>query len=180
MNIKSRNDYGVLCKWENFFTTRLLPRFGLDVAEICTDYQRNHDEGTDAIIRNFCGKRFARVDVKANRMFDYKHLFFALEHKCKGSDSWLENERALELNVVILHPWKDYNRDGYYKLVAYPISKLKELLDIKRLGNVPCTAKDTGTQFYRVSMEELENIKIWDSGWKWLGREETTWKTLTK
>ena len=170
------NRYGETRNWEEWANAHLPKKFGLTVIEFCDDYKRNHDEGTDAITLEL-----GRVDFKWNRMFDYKHLFFALEHRQnKSGDSWVENERALELNVVILHPWKDYSRDGYYKLVAYPISKLKELLDIKRLGNVPCTAKDTGTQFYRVSMEELENIKIWDSGWKWLGREEATWKTLNK
>ena len=169
------NKYNETRNWEEWANAHLPKKFGLTVIEFCNDYKRNHDEGTDAITLEL-----GRVDWKWNRMFDYKHLFFALEDKCKCGESWVENERALELNVAILHPWKDYNRNGYYKLVAYPISKLKEMLEVKRLGNVPCIAKDTGTQFYRVSMEELENIKIWDSGWKWLGREEYTWKTLTK
>ena len=169
------NNYNEVAAWERWADKYLISRFGLTVLKLCESYQENCIEGTDAIT-----KELGRTDFKWPRCFDYKRIFFPLEHKTIHGDTWVENKKALELNVKITYVWKDYNRDGYYKLVAYPISKLKEMLDIKRLGNVPCTAKDTGTQFYRVSMEELESIKIWDSGWKWLGREETTWKTLNK
>ena len=170
------NKYKDTRNWEVWANIHLPQKFGLTVEEFCEDYERNHDEGTDAIT-----KELGRVDFKWNRLFDYKRLFFALEHRQKnGGDSWVENKKALELGVVILHPWKDYTRPGYYKLVGYPLSKLKELLEVKRLGTAPSTAKDTGTQFYEVDMESLEDIKIWDSGWIWLGREETTWKSLNK
>lgn len=160
--------------WEVWATEHLPKRFGLTVTEVCDDYKRNHDEGTDAIT-----KELGRVDWKWNRVFDYKYIFFPLEHRTVHGDTWVGNKKALELNVKITYVWKDYNRPGYYKLVAYPLNKLKELLEIKRLGNVPYIAKDTGTQFYRVEMEELEGMKIWDSGWVWLGREEATWRKLS-
>ena len=51
-----KNEYKVVVNWEKWATEHLPSRFGLDVYEICTDKKRNHDEGTDAILRNFCGK----------------------------------------------------------------------------------------------------------------------------
>lgn len=169
------NEYVDVKRWEDWATEHLTKKFGLTVLELCDDYQRNHNEGTDAIT-----KELGRVDWKWPRFFEYKRIFFPLEHRTIHGDTWVENKKALELNVKITYVWKDYNRPGYYKLAAYPISKLKELLDIKRMGNIPCTAKSSGTQFYRVEMEELEDIKVWDSGWVWLGREETTWLKLFK
>lgn len=169
------NEYVDVKRWEYWATEHLIKKFGLTVLDLCDDYKRNHDEGTDAIT-----KELGRVDWKWPRCFDYKRIFFPLEHRTIHGDTWVENKKALELNVKITYVWKDYSRPGYYKLAAYPISKLKELLDIKRMGNIPCTAKSSGTQFYRVEMEELEDIKVWDSGWVWLGREETTWLKLFK
>lgn len=170
------NEYNEVKRWEDWATQMLPKRFGLTVLELCNDKKRNHDEGTDAIT-----KELGRVDFKWNRMFDYKKLFFSLEHKpSKNGTSWVDNKLAMELGVVIVHPWKDYTRPGFYKLVGYPLDKLHELLEIKRLGTPTINAKDTGAQYYRVEMEELENLKVWDSGWVWLGREETTWKNIEK
>lgn len=167
------NNYTEVAAWEKWANKHLPQKFGLTVLEFCDDYKRNHDEGTDAIT-----KELGRVDFKWNRVFDYKKVFFALEHKPNNGKTWVENKKALELGVIVVHPWKDYDRPGFYKLVGYPLEKLKELLEIKRLGGVPFIAKDSGAQFYKIEMEMLDGIKVWDSGWKWLGREEQTWHNL--
>lgn len=174
----NKNDYKVLCKWENFFTTRLLPRFGLDIYEICTDKKRNHDEGTDAIIRNFCGKRFARVDVKATRIFDYKNVWFALENKHVDGTSWVDNEEAMNLDVLVLVPWKG-SWEHTYKLCAYRLRDLHEMASIKRMGTSYCTAIGTGTTYFHVNEVELMDKCQWDSGWVNLGNEEITWRKLS-
>lgn len=169
------NNYTEVAAWEMWANKHLPQKFGLTVLRFCESYQENCIEGTDAFT-----KELGRVDFKWNRMFDYKSLFFALEHKPNNGETWVENKKALELGVIVVHPWKDYDRPGFYKLVGYPLEKLKELLEIKRLGCVPSIAKGSGAQFYKVEMEKLEDIKVWDSGWKWLGREEATWKNLNK
>lgn len=168
-----KNDYKIVSSWEKWATERLPSRFGLDVVEICTDKKRNHDEGTDAIIKNFCGKRFARVDFKWTRIFDYKNVWFALENKHIDGTSWVDNERAMELEVLILVPWKGESK---YKLCAYSLKDLHDIAEKKRIGCPALSAIGTGTQYWKMSEDELEDIKVWDSGWVWLGREEETWK----
>lgn len=167
------NRYNELVAWEKWATQHLPGKFGLNVLEVCNDYKRNHDEGTDAITWEL-----GRVDFKWNRIFDYKKIFFALEDRSKNGETWVENEKALEYNVVILHPWKDYTRDGYYKLAGYSLNKLKDMLNEKRKTCRPEVAKWTGTRYYRVEMEELEDKKIWDSGWVFLKDEEKAWANM--
>ncbi len=169
----SKNDYKTVSNWEKWATENLPIRFGIDVVEVCNDKKRNHDEGTDAIIRNFCGKRYARVDFKWTRIFDYKNIWFALEDKQKDGTSWVDNEKAISLDVLVLVPWK---KESTYKLCAYKLKDLQDIVKVKRLGCVPLSAIGTGTKYFPVKEEELEDVKVWDSGWVWLGREETTWK----
>lgn len=170
-----KNEYKVVANWEKWATENLPSRFGLDVYEICTDKKRNHDEGTDAILRNFCGKRFARVDFKWTRIFDYKNVWFALENKHVDGTSWVDNEEAMNLDVLVLVPWKG-SWEHTYKLCAYRLSDLHEIASRKRLGTSYCTAIGTGTTYFQVSESELMDKCQWDSGWVNLGREEANWK----
>ncbi len=170
-----KNEYKVVANWEKWATENLPSRFGLDVYEICTDKKRNHDEGTDAILRNFCGKRFARVDFKWTRIFDYKNVWFALENKQVDGTSWVDNEEAMNLDVLVLVPWKG-SWEHTYKLCAYRIRDLHEIASRKRMGTSYCTAIGTGTTYFQVNEAELMDKCQWDSGWVNLGREEANWK----
>ncbi len=175
----NRNSYKTLAEWEKFFTTNLLPRFGLDVVEICKDKKRNHDEGTDIFIKNFCGKRFARADVKATRIFDYKNVWFALENKHVDGTSWVDNEEAMKLDVLVLVPWKG-SWQHTYKLCAYRLRDLHELVKVKRMGTSYCTAIGTGTTYFQVNEAELADKCLWDSGYVNLSTLESEWKRGNK
>lgn len=171
-----RNNYKTTSEWEKWATEHLPSKFGLSVYETCTDRKRNHDEGTDAILRNFCGQRYARVDYKWKRVFDYPDIWFALEDKQKDGTSWVDNQRALDLNVIILHPWKG-SWEHTYKLCAYSLKDLHNLAVEYRNKSVPTsTVYTTGTNYWKLTEQDLQSYCIWDSGWVWLGREETTWK----
>lgn len=172
-----KNNYKVVSRWEKWATENLPPRFGLDIYEICTDKKRNHDEGTDAILRNFCGKRFARVDFKWARIFDYKNIWFALENKHVDGTSWIDNEEAIKLDVLVLVPWKG-SWEHTYKLCAYHLKDLHEVALRKRMGTSYCTAIGTGTTYYQVHESEISDKCLWDSGWVCLKTEENTWKKL--
>lgn len=174
-----KNDYKVVANWEKWATENLPKRFGLDVVEICTDKKRNHDEGTDAILRNFCGRRFARVDFKWTRIFDYKDIFFALENKHVDGTSWIDNKEAMNLDVLVLVPWKGL-WENTYKLCAYSLKDLHEMVSRKRIGTSCCTAYGTGTTYFTVYEPELLDKCIWDSGYVNLGREEQTWKNINR
>lgn len=174
-----RNSYKTLAEWESWSTENLSKKFGLDVVEVCNDKKRNHDEGTDAILRNFCGKRFARVDYKWTKIFDYKKVWFALEDKHVDGTSWVDNEKAMSLDVLVLIPWKGKEKSTY-KLCAYHLQDLHDMAERKRLGCVPLTAIGTGTKYFIVQEPELKDYCIWDSGFVWLGREEATWKKLNE
>lgn len=170
----NKNNYRVVANWEKWATEHLPSCFGLDVYEICTDKKRNHDEGTDAILRNFCGKRFARVDFKWTRIFDYKNVWFALENKHVDGTSWIDNEEAMNLDVLVLVPWKG-SWEHTYKLCAYRLRDLHEIASRKRMGTSYCTAIGTGTTYFQVNEAELTDKCQWDSGWVNLGREEANW-----
>lgn len=174
----SKNDYKKTCAWEQWANENLAKKFGLDVVDFCQDYKRNHVEGTDAIVRNFCGKRYSRVDFKWTRIFDYSKVFFILEDKQKNGTSWVDNKTAIDLDVIILQPYK--GEDSTYKLCAYPLKDLHDIAERKRLGCPTLSAVGTGTQYWKMSEEELEDIKVWDSGWVWLGREESTWNKIKR
>lgn len=169
-----KNEYKVVVNWEKWATEHLPKRFGLDVVEVCNDKKRNHDEGTDAILRNFCGKRYARVDFKWSRIFDYKNIWFALENMQKDGTSWVDNEEAMNLDVLVLVPWKG-SWEHTYKLCAYRLKDLHEVAVRKRMGTSYCTAIGTGTTYFHVDEVELMDKCQWDSGWVNLEKEEYIW-----
>ena len=172
---ENKNAYKTVSRWEDWANTHLAKRFGLDVVEFCKDKKRNHDEGTDAIVRNFCGKRFARVDFKWNRIFDYKKVFFALEDKHVDGTSWTDNQTAIDLDVIVVHPWKGL-WEHTYKLCAYRLKDLHEIAERKRLGCVSVAAIGTGTKYWELSELDLLDYCIWDSGYVNLKAEEEDWK----
>ena len=178
MHTLGRNSYKTTSLWEKWATEHLPQKFGLDVVEVCNDYKRNHIEGTDFIVKNFCGKRYARVDAKWKRIFDYPDIWFALEDKQKDGTSWVDNQTAIDLDVIIVHPYK--GKESTYKLCAYRLKDLHNIAEIKRIGCPTLSAVGTGTQYWKMSEDELENIKLWDSGWIWLGREEATWNKIKR
>lgn len=173
----NKNSYKVVANWEKWATEHLPSRFGLDVYEVCTDKKRNHDEGTDAIIRNFCGKRYARVDWKWTRIFDYKNVWFALENKHVDGTSWVDNEEAMKLDVLVLVPWKG-SWEHTYKLCAYSLKDLHEVASRKRIGSSYCTAFGTGTTYFQVHEAELADKCLWDSGYVNLATLENEWKNF--
>lgn len=172
----NKNAYKTVSGWEDWATEHLPQRFGLDVVEVCHDRKRNHDEGTDAFIKNFCGKRFARVDFKWNRIFNYKKVFFALEDKHVDGTSWVDNQTAIDLDVLVLHPWKGL-WDHTYKLCAYRLKDLHNIAERKRLGCVSVAAIGTGTKYWALSELDLQDVCIWDSGFVNLAEEEAMWKS---
>lgn len=171
----NKNAYKTVAGWESWATENLPSRFGLDVVEVCNDKKRNHDEGTDAIVRNFCGKRYARVDWKWNRIFNYKEVFFALEDKHVDGTSWVDNQTAIGLDVIVVHPWKSC-QPHMYKLCAYRLKDLHDIAERKRLGCSTSTAIGTGTRYWQMTEMELLDYCIWDSGYVNLSREEAEWK----
>lgn len=177
MTMEHKNSYKKTTSWEKWATEHLPKRFGLDVVEVCNDKKRNHDEGTDAFIKNFCGKRYARVDFKWTRMFDYSSFFFPLEDKQKDGTSWVDNEKAIDLGVIVVHPWKG-NDEHNYKLCAYHLRDLHDIAERKRLGCPTSIAIGTGTEYWKLSELDLKDYCIWDSGSIWLGREEATWRKI--
>lgn len=172
---KSRNNYKTTSAWEKWATEHLPKRFGLDVVEVCNDHKRNHDEGTDFIVRNFCGKRYARVDAKWKRIFDYPDIWFALEDKQKDGTSWTDNQTAMDLDVIVVHPWKGL-WEHTYKLCAYRLKDLHEIAERKRLGCVSVAAIGTGTKYWELSELDLLDYCIWDSGYVNLKIEEENWR----
>lgn len=170
-----RNNYKTTSEWEKWATEHLPKRFGLDVVEVCNDRKRNHDEGTDFIVRNFCGKRYTRVDAKWKRLFEYPDIWFALEDKQKDGTSWVDNQTAIDLDVVVVHPWKSC-QPHMYKLCAYRLKDLHDIAERKRLGCSTSTAIGTGTRYWQMTEMELLDYCIWDSGYVNLSREEAEWK----
>lgn len=177
--MEHKNSYSQVAKWEKWATEHLPKRFGLDVAEVCNDRKRNHDEGTDAFIRNFCGKRYARVDFKWTRVFDYKDIWFALEHQHTDGTSWVDNKTAMDLDVIVLVPWKG-DWENTYKLCAYRLKDLHDIAERKRLGCPPRIAIGTGTKYWKMVESELTDYCIWDSGLVNLGTEEKRWESEKK
>ena len=171
----NKNSYKTVANWEKWATEHLPKRFGLDVYEVCEDKKRNHDEGTDAIIRNFCGQRYTRVDFKWTRIFDYKNVWFALEDKHVDGTSWIDNEEAMKLDVLVLVPWKG-SWEHTYKLCAYRLKDLHDIAERKRLGCVSIAAIGTGTTYFQVQETELTDKCIWDSGYVNLASLESEWK----
>lgn len=171
----NKNNYKTTTSWEAWATEHLPSKFGLNVYETCIDKKRNHDEGTDAILRNFCGKRFARVDYKWARIFDYKKIWFALEDRQKDGTSWVDNEEAMKLDVLVLVPWKG-SWEHTYKLCAYSLKDLHDIAERKRLGCVSIAAIGTGTTYFQVQEAELMDKCLWDSGYVNLASLESEWK----
>lgn len=171
-----RNSYKTTSAWEAWATANLPQKFGLDVYETCTDRKRNHDEGTDAIIRNFCGQRYARIDYKWKRFWDYPDIWFALEDRQKDGTSWVDNQSALYLDVIILHPWKCL-WEHTYKLCAYRLRDLHKLaVEYRNKSVQTSTVYTTGTRYWKLTELDLLPYCIWDSGPVNLRAEEEAWK----
>lgn len=169
------NDFMETSPWEHWATRHLPQKFGMNVVKITDDYKTNHDEGTDAFVKNFCGQRFCRVDFKWNRMFDYKTLFFSLEKESANGDSWTKNEKAVKLGVIIVCPWKNEENETF-KLCAYRLSDLVKLIPIKEMGTPPRETIKTHTKYWRLDEDYMEPYCIWESEYVSLEQERKEWK----